>query len=89
MLLWGILVINLYFIIYCFCIDFQAEEITLTIGQAFDLAYRRFLETQGKDVDLKKQQIVLQKKVNMAFDPNLIGLLNDCFAFLIDSINKS
>lgn len=25
-----------------------AEEITLTIGQAFELAYKRFLETFGK-----------------------------------------
>ncbi|KAL4229241.1 PTB domain-containing engulfment adapter protein 1 [Mactra antiquata] len=48
---------------YVFASDKNAEEITLTIGQAFDLAYKRFLETQGKDVDVKKQQIVLQKKV--------------------------
>ncbi|XP_045207467.2 PTB domain-containing engulfment adapter protein 1-like isoform X2 [Mercenaria mercenaria] len=48
---------------YVFASDKNAEEITLTIGQAFDLAYRKFLETQGKDVDLKKQQLVLQKKV--------------------------
>lgn len=41
----------------------KAEEITLTIGQAFDLAYRRFLETSGQDLDSKKQCIVLQKKV--------------------------
>lgn len=48
---------------YVFASDKNAEEITLTIGQAFDLAYRKFLETQGKDGDVKKQQVVLQKKV--------------------------
>jgi len=42
---------------------FQAEEITLTIGQAFDLAYRRFLDTQGKDADTKKQQANLATRV--------------------------
>jgi len=41
----------------------QAEEITLTIGQAFDLAYRKFLDTSGRDFDLKKQYLMLQKKV--------------------------
>ena len=41
----------------------QAEEITLTIGQAFDLAYKKFMETSGKDIDMKKQFILLQKKV--------------------------
>lgn len=50
---------------YCYVFDSEkcAEEITLTIGQAFDLAYRRFLETSGQDLDSKKQCIVLQKKV--------------------------
>lgn len=47
----------------CNVIVLKAEEITLTIGQAFDLAYRRFLETSGQDLDSKKQCIVLQKKV--------------------------
>ncbi|GFS26735.1 pTB domain-containing engulfment adapter protein 1-like isoform X3 [Elysia marginata] len=42
----------------------RAEEITLTIGQAFDLAYKKFLESNSNDGDLKKQYIVLQKKVN-------------------------
>jgi len=41
----------------------QAEEITLTIGQAFDLAYRKFLEAQGKDKDSKQTQQNLQKRV--------------------------
>jgi hypothetical protein len=41
----------------------QAEEITLTIGQAFDLAYRRFLETSGREMELKREIMVLQKRV--------------------------
>ncbi|XP_013378941.1 PTB domain-containing adapter protein ced-6 isoform X2 [Lingula anatina] len=40
-----------------------SEEITLTVGQAFDLAYRKFLESSGRDMDLKKQFLLLQKKV--------------------------
>lgn len=47
----------------------QAEEITLTIGQAFDLAYKKFLESGGKDVETRKQIGSLQKRV--------------CFLFLI------
>jgi len=38
---------------------FQAEEITLTIGQAFDLAYRRFLETSGKDLEMQRRLVAL------------------------------
>ena len=41
----------------------QAEEITLTIGQAFDLAYKRFLEKSAKDGNKAKQNLLLQKKV--------------------------
>ena len=40
----------------------QAEEITLTIGQAFDLAYRRYHESTGQTV-MNKQCMLLQKKV--------------------------
>ncbi|XP_043987171.1 PTB domain-containing engulfment adapter protein 1 isoform X5 [Gambusia affinis] len=42
---------------------FQAEEITLTIGQAFDLAYKKFLESGGKDVETRKQIGGLQKRI--------------------------
>ncbi|XP_052803987.1 PTB domain-containing engulfment adapter protein 1-like isoform X2 [Mya arenaria] len=49
---------------YVFASERNAEEITLTIGQAFDLAYRKFLDTQGKDADVKKQQQSLQKRVD-------------------------
>lgn len=50
---------------YCYVLGSEksAEEITLTIGQAFDLAYRRFLDTQGKDMEQKKQHVLLQKKI--------------------------
>ena len=41
----------------------QAEEITLTIGQAFDLAYRRFLETAGRETEGRRQMNQLQKNV--------------------------
>lgn len=43
----------------------QAEEITLTIGQAFDLAYKKFLESGGKDVETRKQIGSLQKRVRL------------------------
>lgn len=48
---------------FVFVSDKLAEEITLTIGQAFDLAYRRFLETSGRDLEMRRQLMVLQKKV--------------------------
>lgn len=44
-------------------LQFQAEEITLTIGQAFDLAYRRFLDTSGREMENKREIMVLQKRV--------------------------
>eukprot|EP00058_Branchiostoma_floridae_P027446 XP_002612937.1 hypothetical protein BRAFLDRAFT_278672 [Branchiostoma floridae] len=49
----------------CFVFDSDkcAEEITLTIGQSFDLAYKRFIETSGKDLELRKQFLALQKKL--------------------------
>ncbi|XP_062972351.1 PTB domain-containing engulfment adapter protein 1 isoform X5 [Elgaria multicarinata webbii] len=50
----------------CYVFDSEkcAEEITLTIGQAFDLAYRKFLESGGKDVETRKQIAGLQKRIN-------------------------
>ncbi|XP_072903115.1 PTB domain-containing engulfment adapter protein 1-like isoform X4 [Hemitrygon akajei] len=49
----------------CYVFDSEkcAEEITLTIGQAFDLAYKKFLETGGKDVETRKQIASLQKRI--------------------------
>ncbi|XP_054471083.1 PTB domain-containing engulfment adapter protein 1 isoform X3 [Anoplopoma fimbria] len=48
----------------CYVFDSEkcAEEITLTIGQAFDLAYKKFLESGGKDVETRKQIGTLQKR---------------------------
>lgn len=48
---------------FVFSSEKLAEEITLTIGQAFDLAYRKFLETSGRDLEMKKQFMILQKRV--------------------------
>ncbi|XP_067123305.1 PTB domain-containing engulfment adapter protein 1-like [Centruroides vittatus] len=48
---------------FVFSSDKLAEEITLTIGQAFDLAYQRFLDTSGKDLEMKKRYMLLQKQV--------------------------
>ncbi|OWF40615.1 PTB domain-containing engulfment adapter protein 1 [Mizuhopecten yessoensis] len=58
---------------FCYVFDSEkcAEEITLTIGQAFDLAYRRFLETSSRDFDIKKQYLMLQKKVQTLEKENL------------------
>ncbi|TSR51409.1 PTB domain-containing engulfment adapter protein 1 [Bagarius yarrelli] len=49
----------------CYVFDSEkcAEEITLTIGQAFDLAYKKFLESGGKDVETRKQIASLQKRL--------------------------
>ncbi|XP_060733126.1 PTB domain-containing engulfment adapter protein 1 isoform X1 [Tachysurus vachellii] len=49
----------------CYVFDSEkcAEEITLTIGQAFDLAYKKFLESGGKDVETRKQIATLQKRI--------------------------
>lgn len=48
---------------FVFVSDKLAEEITLTIGQAFDLAYKRFLETSGKDLETQRRCMVLQQKI--------------------------
>ena len=54
-----------YYTANLLCLVFtKAEEITLTIGQAFDLAYRKFLESGGKDVETRKQIAGLQKRVS-------------------------
>ncbi|XP_015514343.2 PTB domain-containing engulfment adapter protein 1 isoform X1 [Neodiprion lecontei] len=48
---------------FVFVSDKLSEEITLTIGQAFDLAYRRFLETSDKDLGSQRRSMVLQHKI--------------------------
>ena len=49
---------------------FQAEEITLTIGQAFELAYKKFLESKGKDLENQKQSMVMQKRIEILENEN-------------------
>ncbi|GAU88360.1 hypothetical protein RvY_01071 [Ramazzottius varieornatus] len=55
---------------FVFVSDRLAENITLTIGQAFDLAYRRFLETSSRDLEMRKQLIILQKKTMLLEQEN-------------------
>ncbi|VDP07500.1 unnamed protein product [Soboliphyme baturini] len=49
---------------FVFLCDKLAEDITLTVGEAFDLAYRRFVESNGKELELRKQLILLRKRIN-------------------------
>lgn len=44
----------------------------MTIGQAFDLAYKKFLESGGKDVETRKQIGGLQKRVSMIYSYSFI-----------------
>jgi len=55
---------------FVFVSDKLAEEITLTIGQAFELAYKKFLDTSGKEMETKKQILVLQKRVAILENEN-------------------
>ncbi|XP_050297084.1 PTB domain-containing adapter protein ced-6 [Anthonomus grandis grandis] len=48
---------------FVFISDKLAEEITLTIGQAFELAYKRFLETSGKELESQQKAILIQQKM--------------------------
>lgn len=48
---------------FVFLSDKLAEQITLTVGEAFDLAYQKFLEKNGKDLENRKQVIVLRKRI--------------------------
>lgn len=61
-----------------FAVVVKAEEITLAIGQAFDLAYKKFLESGGKDVETRKQIGNLQKRV---------GVQQGMGLFIFDDIN--
>jgi hypothetical protein len=42
----------------------MAEQITLTIGEAFDLAYERFIKKNGRELENQKLIIMLRKRVN-------------------------
>ncbi|XP_030765145.1 PTB domain-containing adapter protein ced-6 isoform X1 [Sitophilus oryzae] len=48
---------------FVFISEKLAEEITLTIGQAFELAYKRFLETSGKDLEAQRRAMIVQQKI--------------------------
>lgn len=48
---------------FVFVSDKLSEEITLTIGQAFDLAYRKFLDASGQDFDTKKELVQARKRI--------------------------
>lgn len=48
---------------FVFVSDKLSEEITLTIGQAFELAYRKFLDASGHDFDTKKELLQARKKI--------------------------
>ena len=49
---------------------FQAEEITLTIGQAFELAYKKYLESRGKEMESKKQSMIMTKRIEILEEEN-------------------
>lgn len=57
----------------CFVFDSDkcAEEITLTIGQAFELAYQKFMEKNNHNFDIKKQLLAAQKKIQHLTQENL------------------
>lgn len=57
---------------FVFISDKLAEEITLTIGQAFELAYKRFLDTSGKDLEVQRRAILTQQKIKRLEQENNI-----------------
>lgn len=57
---------------FVFISDKLAEEITLTIGQAFELAYKRFLETSGKDMESQRRAMITQQKIKKLEQDNNI-----------------
>ncbi|XP_003731338.1 PTB domain-containing engulfment adapter protein 1 isoform X1 [Strongylocentrotus purpuratus] len=50
--------------------DKNAEEITLTVGQAFDLAYQKFLSNANKTQEQQQQNETLRKRVNELEEEN-------------------
>uniref|UniRef100_A0A915BKL3 PID domain-containing protein n=1 Tax=Parascaris univalens TaxID=6257 RepID=A0A915BKL3_PARUN len=48
---------------FVFLSEKLAEQITLTVGEAFDLAYQKFLENNGRELENKKLLIVLRKRI--------------------------
>jgi len=59
---------------YVFVSDKLAEEITLTIGQAFDLAYKRFLS--GKTQESDKEKIARLERENAELGQRLKDVAN-------------
>jgi len=55
---------------FVFLSDKLAEEITLTVGQAFELAYKKFLESKGKDLEKEKQSMVMHKRIELLENEN-------------------
>merc|ERR1719445_496378 len=55
---------------FVFVSDKLAEEITLTIGQAFELAYKKYLDTNGKELETQKQLLTLQKRIELLENEN-------------------
>lgn len=51
---------------YVFECEKMAEELTLTVGQAFDLAYRRFLEKKSLNDNSKKKLTEMEEKIKTA-----------------------
>lgn len=50
----------------------MAENITLTIGEAFDLAYEKFIKKKGKDLENQKQMLLLRKRIAELEEKNKI-----------------
>lgn len=53
---------------YVFDTEKLAEEITLSVGQAFDLAYKQFAAAAGQSLTNKKKLMEMEKKVKSSED---------------------
>lgn len=51
---------------YVFECEKMAEELTLTVGQAFDLAYRRFLQKKATHPESQKKLTEMEEKIKAA-----------------------
>lgn len=48
---------------FIFLSDKMAEQITLTIGEAFDLAYKRYMDKNKTTLENQKNQLIMKKKI--------------------------
>ncbi|KAI3413614.1 hypothetical protein GPALN_011103 [Globodera pallida] len=48
---------------FVFLSDKMAENITLTVGQAFDLAYEKQVKKRGRELTSQKHELLLRKKI--------------------------